>query len=274
MKRFGMFMAVILLLLPSLSGESFALEIDIGDLIGGAPPPIDLSGPPEVFPIPGTYVYFVPDIDVDLFYYHGSWYRPYRRHWFRSDDYNGPWRFVRDVPPPLTDLPTDYRRTPGWLHRIPYSDLRHNWDRWEREKYWDRRRAEERENRGIGMALPQIHVAGRPDLLPVPGRYVYFIPDTDADIFFYRGDWYRFYRVRWFRSDDYNGPWRSVDDVPPALRDLPLDYRRIPDWLHPIPYGELRHNWERWEREKYWDRRGSERERYRDRDWQGGQQRY
>jgi hypothetical protein len=30
-----------------------------------------------------------------------------------------------------------------------------------------------------------------------------------------------------------------------------------------VPYGELRDNWEKWEREKYWDkRRDEDRERY------------
>lgn len=276
MKRLGMFMAVMFLLLPVLSGKSFALDIDIGDLgIGiGAPPPVHISGSPELFPIPGRYVYFVPDIDADLFYYHGRWYRTYRRHWFRSDDYNGPWRFTRDVPSPLRDLPSDYRRTPDWMNRIPYAELRHNWERWEREKYWDRRRAEERERLGIGITPPHVRIGRRPDLIPIPGRYAYFIPDTDADIFFYRGDWYRFYKVRWFRSDDYNGPWRSISDVPPALKDLPLDYRRTPSW-HRVPFGELRHNWKRWEQEKYWDRRrDSERERYRDREGERDWERY
>jgi hypothetical protein len=38
------------------------------------------------------------------------------------------------------------------------------------------------------------------------------------------------------------------------LIDLPPDYRTIPHRYSRIPYGELRNNWERWERERHWDR--------------------
>lgn len=43
-----------------------------------APPPVyPFSAPPEVVVIPGTYVYFVPGINVDILFYHGHWYRPF-----------------------------------------------------------------------------------------------------------------------------------------------------------------------------------------------------
>ncbi len=145
---------------------------------------------------------------------------------------------------------------------MPYGELGDNWEKWEKEKYWDKRREEERE-RSIVVAPPPIRIAGAPDLLPIPGRYVYFIPDIDADIFFYHDTWYRFYRGRWFTSADYNGPWGRMRRVPPAVRDVPLDYRDVPPGFRNIPYGQLRNSWERWEQQKRWEIRREETDRYR-----------
>jgi hypothetical protein len=38
---------------------------------------INVPPPPPMFVIPRTYVYFPPNVDVDIFFYHGYWYRPY-----------------------------------------------------------------------------------------------------------------------------------------------------------------------------------------------------
>jgi len=138
-------------MLLTFSAAGLALEINIGD--GGveirtgieAPPRVEFAGEPELVPVPGRYVYFVPNIDSDLFYYHDWCYRLYKGRWFRSENYAGPWEHVREVPSALLDLPSDYRSIPPGYSRIPYSELRNNWERWEREKHWDRRG----EDRGI-----------------------------------------------------------------------------------------------------------------------------
>ena len=163
MKRMIIATTGVLCLLLTFSAAGLALEINIGDgnveIRTGieAPPRVDFAGPPELVPIPGRYVYFVPDIDSDLFFYHSQWYRPYKGRWFRSDNYAGPWEHVREVPSALIDLPPDYRTIPRGYSRIPYGELRNNWERWERERYWDRRgedrgireRAREREERDV-----------------------------------------------------------------------------------------------------------------------------
>ena len=71
--------------------------------------------------IPGTYVYLIPDIDMDVFFFSGFWYRPSGGHWFRGCSYNGPWAYWPDdrVPRPLLSLPPDYRRVPPGYRRIP-----------------------------------------------------------------------------------------------------------------------------------------------------------
>ncbi len=254
MKRM-MVTAMVISLLLTFSAISSAIDIDIGGGVEigiGGPPRIKLAEPPELVAVPGRYVYFVPDIDVDLFFYHDRWYRPYKGRWYKSANYDGSWEHIRDVPPALMDLPSDYRTIAPGYSRVPYDELRDNWERWEREKYWDRREEER-------QIPPRVELAGPPELVAIPGRYVYFVPDVDTDLFFYHDWWYRPYKGHWFRSDNYAGPWKRVSQVPSALIDLPPDYRAIAPGYSHVPYEELRDNWERWEREKYWDRRAGER---------------
>ena len=103
-------------------------------------PPLVLPGPPEVVVIPGTYAYFVPGIEADIFFYHGYWYRPHRGYWFRASRYDGPWGriAVGRVPRVLINIPPDFRRVPPGFERIPYGHLRKNWRTWERDRYWER----------------------------------------------------------------------------------------------------------------------------------------
>ena len=113
-------------------------------------PAFEFHAPPAVVVIPGTYVYAVPDADVDIVFYQGYWYRPHSDYWYRSSSYNGPWRSIdrQRVPGVLFKLPPDYRHMPPGHQRIPYGQLKKNWKGWEREKYWAKHdRHEEKEQR-------------------------------------------------------------------------------------------------------------------------------
>jgi hypothetical protein len=102
-------------------------------------PPLIVPVPPPVILVPGTYVYVAPDVEVDLLFYHGYWYRPYGGVWYRSSYYGGPWGFIaaRSVPRVLINLPPGYRHAPPG-QRIPYGQLKKNWRNWEQERHWDK----------------------------------------------------------------------------------------------------------------------------------------
>jgi hypothetical protein len=110
--------------------------------VGNNLPAIRFAAPPDLVVIPGTYVYMVPDIAVDVLYFQDYWWRPYEGRWYRSRDYKGPWSYVEPgrIPGGLRSLPQDYRQrlSPGY-DRIPSRDVEKNWEKWEKEKYWDRR---------------------------------------------------------------------------------------------------------------------------------------
>jgi hypothetical protein len=109
-----------------------------GDMNVSPPPDYVLAAPPSLAVVPGTYVYVAPEIGVDLLFYHGSWYRPYQGHWFWALSYDGPWVYLAmgSVPRVLIDLPVGYHRLARGYHRIPYREVQRNWQRWERERYW------------------------------------------------------------------------------------------------------------------------------------------
>jgi hypothetical protein len=128
------------LCLSVLAGEARAASINVGLNIA-LPPVFRIAAPPPTVVIPGSYVYVVPDIDVDILFFRGAWYRPHEGHWFRASSYNGPWRFVAPnrMPREVVELPNhDYRRIPPGHSRIPYGQLKKGWKGWERNRHWDR----------------------------------------------------------------------------------------------------------------------------------------
>ncbi len=124
-------------ILAGFSARSDA-RVNIG--IGINIPLFTFAAPPPLVVIPGTYAYFVPDVDVDILFYHGYWYRPYGGRWYMSRAYNGPWAFIAParVPRVLIGLSPDFRHLYGGYRHIEYRDFNRNWRRWERDRYWDR----------------------------------------------------------------------------------------------------------------------------------------
>ena len=148
MKKKTSFFFVFMIFLISLvyTTESGA-EVNVNIGINVPPPAVMIPAPPPVMLIPETYVYFIPDIQFDIFFYHGYWYRPHRGYWYFSRGYNGPWVYIvpQRVPHVLHDIPPDFRRVPPGHHHIPYGQLKKHWRTWEREQYWDKKEVKHRE---------------------------------------------------------------------------------------------------------------------------------
>ncbi len=104
------------------------------------PPPLLLPEPPPLVVVPRTYVYFAPEIEVDLYFYRGYWYRPFEGYWYRSKSHKGPWVHLvpEKVPVILVKLPPDVRQMTLRHKRMPPGHVMKHWKSWEREKYWEK----------------------------------------------------------------------------------------------------------------------------------------
>jgi len=114
------------------------------------PPPIIFGAPPAVIVLPDTIgVYVVPDIEGDLFFWGGWWWRPWGGGWYRSYYYDRGWDYYGGVPVFYYDVDPGWRMyysNQNWYghrwsyERIPHQQLQRNWKTWDRERYWERQR--------------------------------------------------------------------------------------------------------------------------------------
>ncbi len=114
----------------------------------GLPPPFVFEAPPEVVVIPDTSdVYAVPDVDGDLFFWDGWWWRAWEGRWYRSHHYNEGWAYYDSVPSFYFDVDPGWRgyyREHNWYghrwdyERIPPERLQQNWRSWQGSRHWER----------------------------------------------------------------------------------------------------------------------------------------
>jgi len=129
---------------PTMAGVDVHIGISL-------PPPIVFQAPPYVIVLPDTnYVYVAPDMEVDIFFWNGMWWRPWEGRWYRSYYYDRDWAYYNNVPPFYYDVDPGWRgyyRDRNWYgHRwhyepIPHHQLQQNWKSWDHDRYWERQRA-------------------------------------------------------------------------------------------------------------------------------------
>ena len=118
---FGTILLALVIVIPIPTMAQVGISVNIG-----LPPPIPFPAPPWLIVIPETYVYVAPDIDVDLFFWNGWWWRPWGGHWYRSRYYDRGWGYYRNVPSFYFDV------DPGW--RGYYGDQNWYGHRWDYER--------------------------------------------------------------------------------------------------------------------------------------------
>jgi hypothetical protein len=92
----------------SAAGPDVKIDIGIGV------PPIVLTNPPQLVVVPGTSVYYAPDVAANVFVYKGRYYTVANDVWSRAPAYNGPWAVIQigQVPPPVLAVPVEYYKIP------------------------------------------------------------------------------------------------------------------------------------------------------------------
>jgi hypothetical protein len=113
----------------------------------GLPPLIVFSSPPELIVLPDTYVYVVPDVEAEIFFYDGWWWRPWEGRWYRSHYYDRDWGYYNNVPSFYFDVDPGWRgyyRDRNWYghqwnyDRIPHQRLHQNWKSWQSKRHWEK----------------------------------------------------------------------------------------------------------------------------------------
>ncbi len=119
-------------------------------------PSISFHSPPQMVVLPDTYIYVVPDIDDDIYFVDGWWWRPWHGNWYRSRNYDRGWRHYSRTPHFYRDVPHNWRheyrnnswKGHRWNHqRNDHQQVNNNWQRWKRDKYWEREKSWGVENR-------------------------------------------------------------------------------------------------------------------------------
>ncbi len=141
---FGTMFLVMVFIVPIPTMAQVDIRINIP-----LPPPLLFPAPPEVIVIPGTYVYAIPDIDDEIFFWDGWWWRLWEGRWYRSRYYDRGWVYYRYIPYFYYDIDFAWRkyyRDRVWhghrweYQRIPYQHLQKNWRVWQNNRYWERER--------------------------------------------------------------------------------------------------------------------------------------
>jgi DNA segregation ATPase FtsK/SpoIIIE-like protein len=105
---------------------------------------------PDVIPLPETdNVYVVPDLDIDVFFWNGWWWRPWQGGWYRSQYYSRGWGHYGGIPTFYYDVDPGWRgyyRDRNWYgnpwryERIRSRNLHQNWRQWHNDRHWERQR--------------------------------------------------------------------------------------------------------------------------------------
>ena len=166
----AVFLWILLAIVPSQAMAAVSIHVSIP-----LPPPILFTLPPVVVAIPDTdSVYAAPDIDVDLFFWNGWWWRPWDGRWYRSRDYDHGWAFY-------SSTPTFYVHVfPGWrgnfkkrtwhghiwnYEKIPYHRLHANWYKWHTDRHWEVKR-----KWNVHKYNPRARLSAKAALKPAPRR--------------------------------------------------------------------------------------------------------
>jgi len=140
---FGIMLLALLTAFPFSSEAAVDVDVHIGIPL---PPAIVFSAPPLTVVIPETYIYAVPDVPQDIFFYGGWWWRPWEGRWYRSHSYDRGWAYYKGAPSFYPHVPPrwreDYRnhhwKGHPWKHqRVPAKQVQGNWRGWEKKKHWE-----------------------------------------------------------------------------------------------------------------------------------------
>jgi hypothetical protein len=113
----------------------------------------------------------------------------------------------------------------------------------------------------VGISLPPIQFVAAPELVVLPGSYVYVAPDLAVDLYFVDGWWWRPWQGHWYRSHSYDNGWGYYGEVPSFYGGVDHGWRdnyRDHHWqgqswnYERMPQQRVVSNWSSWRSTNYW----------------------
>jgi hypothetical protein len=165
------------------------------------------DGEPIWSPIKDNELKFAVNTNWDVFHHEptGMYYLRNESQWLRSTSVNGPWSSANRLPESFSKLP-DEENWKDVRASVPAKPSTHV-----PYVYVTTKPAE------------LIEIQGEPKYVPVPNTGLYWISNTESDLFRMGKDGPVYYLVagRWFVAPNLNGNWKF------ATPDLPEDFKRI-----------------------------------------------
>jgi hypothetical protein len=102
------------IMLVSAASAAADVKVNIGLGIPSVAPPVVITTPPQLVVVPGTSVYYAPEMPTNYFFYKGRYYTVVNGVWSTAPVYNGPWAVIQigQVPPPVLSVPVEYYKIP------------------------------------------------------------------------------------------------------------------------------------------------------------------
>ncbi len=130
---------VIVMPVSTMAGVNIGVGISL-------PPPVTFAVPPNVIALPDTPdVYVDPDVNVDLYFWNGWWWRLWDGRWYRSHYYDRSWGYYNSTPSFYFDVDPGWRgyyRDHMWqghrwnYERVTNQQLQQNWKGWHSSQHW------------------------------------------------------------------------------------------------------------------------------------------
>jgi hypothetical protein len=171
-----------------------------------------LAGDPLLTFVPGLRLQSVANTESDLFLHLKTnlYYLLVDGRWLSSEELDGPWTDVAQLPEEFAKIPRDYVRghvvwcVPGTPEAAEACALAAVEERVTLNKY----------------APVQVLLEGKaPESAPLEGD-VKYVTNTEDDCFVVGGAYYVCQRGAWCRSDDGKGGWKACVDLPAAIAKL------------------------------------------------------
>lgn len=112
--RTTLVMALVVAVWPITQIQAIDLNVDINIGTPPPPPPVVVTTRPQLIVVPGTSVFYAPDVPQNFFFYANRYYVFHNGAWFYAPSHTGPWTFIAPerVPSPIRAVPVAYYKVP------------------------------------------------------------------------------------------------------------------------------------------------------------------